>query len=124
MRPTHLPNPHKLRTLIVYGHRQTADALGELFAACGQEVMVAYEETSACALARTHRPEMVLVDLRLHTEEMDQRLRQQNSTLVAITETGGETALRSSNHGFAHYLVEPIDPSQVRALLKKLTIPG
>ncbi len=128
MRPTHLPNPHKLRALLVCSHRQTADTLGELFAACGQNVLVAYEESAAVDLAQTHRPDMVLVDLRGHGPEVAQRLRRQSAlldtALVAITTAGREEAiLRSAECGFTHYLVEPVDPAQVQALLKKLKTP-
>jgi CheY-like chemotaxis protein len=122
MRPTHLPNPHKLRTLIVYGHRQTADTLGTMFAACGQDVLVAYDGPFGCDLARILRPEVVLLDLRLYDEELGRQLLRQGGTLVAIAASDGEKALRSS-HAFAHYLVEPVDPSQVQALLKKLNTP-
>ncbi len=127
MRPTHLPNPHKLRALIVYGDQETAETLRELFAACGQEVLVASEEATACDLARTYRPDVVLLDLRMDGEEAARRLRQQTElqdiALVAITSAGREEAtLRSTEHGFVHYLVEPVDPVQVQALLKKLHI--
>jgi DNA-binding response OmpR family regulator len=123
MRPTHIPNPHKLRTLLIHGHRPTADTLGQLFTACGQEVLVAYDGPFACDLARILRPEVVLLDLRLSDEETSRRLRQYGTTLVAITTADGEEAFRSSGHDFAHYLVEPIDPIQVEALLKKLARP-
>lgn len=127
MRPTHLPNPHKLRALIVDGHRQTADTLGQLFVACGQEVLVAYEGTTACDLARTHQPDVVLLDLRTQDEEVVRYFRQRTdllgTALVAVTVPGEEAALRLADHGFTHYLIEPVDPAQVQALLKKLTIP-
>jgi len=127
MRPTHLPNPHKLRALIVYSHRQTADTLGQLFVACGQEVLVAYEGTTACDLARTHRPDVVLLDLRMQDEEVAWYLRRQTdllgTALVAIAAPGGEAALRLADQAFSHYLIEPVDPAQVLALLKKLKIP-
>lgn len=111
----------------MYGNHQTADTLGELLAACGQEVLVAYAETTACDLARTHRPDVVFLDLRIHSGEVVQRLRQlpelQDTALVAITAPGGEAALRLTECGFAHYLVEPIDPLQVQALMKRLKTP-
>jgi CheY-like chemotaxis protein len=127
MRPTHIPNPHKLRALLVYSHRPTADALAELFAVCGQDVMVAYEKTTACGLARWHRPNVVFLDLRSHGEEMACWMREQSelqdTALVAITAPDGEAALCATAHCFAHYLVEPVDPIQVQALLKKLKTP-
>ena len=112
----------------MYGHQQTAETLRELFAAFGQKVMVAYEEETACDLARKHRPDVVLLDLRMHGEEVARRLRQQteleDTALVAITSPEREeAALRSVAHGFVHYLVEPVDPVQVQALLKKLNTP-
>ena len=63
----------------------------------------------------------------MNDEEVVQRLRQlpplQDTAMVAITTPGGEATFRSTEHGFAHYLVEPVDPLQVQALLKKLRIP-
>jgi CheY-like chemotaxis protein len=128
MRPTHLPNPHNFRALIAYGDQQTAETLRELLAACGQEVLVASEEETACDLSRRHRPDVVLLDLRMHDEDVAQRLRKQTElqdiALVAITSPEREeAALRSTEHGFVHYLVEPVDPVQVQALLKKLHTP-
>lgn len=118
MRPTHLPHPEKLRALLVYANRLTADTLAELFAACGQEVLVACDGTTACEMARTHRPEVVFLDLRMHGKETRQ-LEFADAALVAITAPEGEAAL-GAKHGFVHYLVEPVDPVQVQALLKKL----
>jgi DNA-binding response OmpR family regulator len=120
-----MPQPQKLRVLIVYGDRETADDLGQLFAACGQNVLVAYEETTAYVLARTQRPDLVVLDLRLHDEAMGSRLRRQidvrGAALVAVAVE--EPAADSTDHGFAHYLIEPVDPIQVQTLLKKLHSP-
>ena len=124
-----MPKPDQLRALMVYGHRPTADMLGQLFAMCGQEVVVAYDGAVACELARQMRADLVLLDLRTRGREVAQQLRAQpelqHTALVAITEPGGEeAAFHSAEHGFAHYLVEPIDPIQVQVLLKKLKAPG
>jgi CheY-like chemotaxis protein len=119
MRATHLPNPHKLRALLVYANRQTADTLAELFAACGQEVLVANGEATACELAWKHRPEVVFWDLRVYGDEV-RRLAFRDAAVVAITSAGREPTLQPAEGGFMHYLVEPIDPIQVQALLKKL----
>lgn len=128
MRSTHIPNPNKLRALVVHGHRETADSLGELLAVCGQDVLVVYEQKTVCDLARLHRPDVVLLDLRMHGQEMARLLREQptlhDTALVAITgPSQEEMALGSARHGFSHFLVEPVDPVQVQALLKKLKNP-
>jgi hypothetical protein len=125
MRATHLPNPHKLRTLLLYGHRQTADTLGQLLAVCGQEVLVAYEGSTACDLAPSYRPDVIFLDLQTEGEEVARRLRDypelRDTALVAITGGGQEeAAVAAEENTFTHYLVEPVDPAQVLGLLKKL----
>ncbi|OAI54066.1 hypothetical protein AYO44_15530 [Planctomycetaceae bacterium SCGC AG-212-F19] len=128
MPPTPLPKPEKLRALVLYGHRQTADTLGELLAVCGQDVHVAYDGAMACGLARKHRPDVVLLDLRMYGLDVGRWLRQQpefrDTALVAIIEPEQEEAgLCTREHGFTHYLVEPVDPVQVQVLVKKLKNP-
>lgn len=118
MRPTHLPNPHKLRGLLVYANPETAGTLAELFTACGQEIRVACDETTACEMARTYRPDVVFLDLRMRHDIERPELR--DAALVAIASPGEETALRTAEHPFVHYLIEPVDPVQVQALVKKL----
>ncbi len=118
MRPTHLPHPEKLRALLVYANPEAAETLADLFAACGQEIRVACDRATACELARTHRPEVVFWDLRLHEDIPPPEWG--GAALVAITSPGGESVVRELPHGFVHYLVEPVDPAQVHALLKKL----
>jgi CheY-like chemotaxis protein len=76
--------------------------------------------------AEGHQPDVVLLDLRTQDEEVVQYFRQRTdlgTALVAVTVPGEEAALRLADHGFTHYLIEPVDPAQVQALLKKLTIP-
>lgn len=118
MRSTHLPNPAKLCALLVYPNQQTADTLAKLFSACGQQVLVACDGATACKLAQTHQLDLVIWDTRLRT--VYQRLNLKEATFVAITSSEAEFARGWTENDFVHYLVEPIDPVQVQALLSKL----
>jgi len=113
--------------LVVEDRRGAADALGELLATFGCRVLVAYDEGAAQELARRHHPDVVLWDLSLARpsgympRRRVQMCQANHPFLVAITGFGGEDAARrAALEDFEGYLVEPVDPSQIRGLLRRL----
>ena len=58
------PLPRR-RVLIVDDNRDNASSLGLLLAALGQEVYTAHDGPTALELARTHHPDVVLLDIGL-----------------------------------------------------------
>ena len=93
----------------------------------GQEVATAHDGVAALEIARTWRPEVVLLDIglpRLDGLEVARRLRQEVSLTEAliVAMTGyaqEEDRLRSLDAGLDAHLVKPIDLNALRALINK-----
>ena len=106
-----------LRVLIVDDLRDSADSLALLLRATGHEVEVAYGGMVALQTAETVRPDVVLLDLgmpELNGYEVCRRIRAQpwgaGVTIIAQTGWGQEEdRRRTTEAGFDHHLVKPID---------------
>jgi len=113
-----------LRVLVVDDNVDAARALGRLLELLGHQVAVAHDGPAALATASTVRPELVLLDLGLPGMDgyaVAARLRDAGhrpAALVALTGYGqAEHHQRSSEAGFDHHLVKPVD----FALLRRIT---
>ncbi len=117
-----------LRVLVLDDNCDAADSLGQLMALWGHEPIVAYGSQTAVELARIYRPDVALLDLavpHLNGFEVAVLLRQQSESkdvvLIAVTGYDGpDLRRRSLTCGFAHYLVKPVDPDELQALLDRL----
>ena len=82
----------------------------------GHEVVVAYDGPGALATTARRRPELVFIDIGLPGMDgyaLATALRAaglDRAALVAVTGYGRpEDIQRSSEHGFAHHIVKPVD---------------
>jgi len=119
------------RVLVIDDNRDSAESMSMLLRAWGHEAFVALEGEEGLALARTHRPEFVLLDIglpgmdgyevarRLRALELDPR-----PVLVAMTGYGrAEDRRESKAAGFDHHLVKPVDPDALAVLIRGETKP-
>ena len=89
---------HPLRVLVVDDIRDAADTLALLVRIWGHHPVVAYDGPAALDAARTHAPDVALLDIGLRGAmdgfEVARRLRQppgmDKALLVAVTATGGK----------------------------------
>jgi CheY-like chemotaxis protein/uncharacterized protein YbcI len=114
-----------LRVLVVDDNRDGADALGLLVEDLGNQVHVTYGGTQALDVAKTFRPDLMLVDLVM--PEMDgsglvSRLRQipgyAQTRIVAITGQKAEEHKSSAmKAGFDSVLFKPVARTEIEAVL-------
>jgi PAS domain S-box-containing protein len=120
------------RVLIADDNRDASDSLAMLLEAVGHEVRVAYDGIAALSIARTFRPEMVLLDIDmpgLDGYAVAKALRGEpwgaDLTIVAITGWGNEKDRRRAlAAGFDLHLTKPVEPDAIRSLLHDRTLPG
>jgi CheY-like chemotaxis protein len=113
------------RILVVDDNVDHADSLSMLLTMDGHEVHSAHDGIEALEAAERLRPEVVLLDLglpRLDGFDTCRRLREQpwgkSLLLVAITGWGQDIdRLKSSDAGFDHHLVKPIDSRVLAGLV-------
>jgi CheY-like chemotaxis protein len=114
-----------LRVLVVDDNHDGADSLLLILQAYGHEARAAYDGESALRLARSFRPDVVLLDIGmpgLDGYEVARRLRRDeglhDALLVALSGWGEEEARRlSAEAGFDVYLLKPADLGQLQRLL-------
>jgi CheY-like chemotaxis protein len=117
--------PTGLRVLVLDDDRDSADSLAVLLRVWGHDICVAYDGLTTLELARIHRPDVAILDLRLPGMdgiEVAERLHRQpesrDTVLIAITGLRkAEIQQHSAACAFAHYLRKPADPDQLRDLL-------
>jgi PAS domain S-box-containing protein len=112
-----------LRVLVVDDNVDAARALGRLLELLGHQVAVAHDGPGALTAAATVRPELVLLDLGLPGMDgyaVAARLKEAGhrpTALVALTGYGqAEHHQRSSDAGFDHHLVKPVDFAMLRRI--------
>ncbi len=112
------------RILVVDDNEDATSALSMLLQAMGHETAEAHDGPEALDVARTFRPELVLLDIGLPTlggYEVARRLRDELGEaceLVAITGwSAEEDREKTTDAGFAHHLVKPVDADTLRKLL-------
>jgi len=114
------------RVLVVDDNQDAAHALRLLLETDGHEVMVAADGAAGLALAREHRPDVVLLDIGLPTlngYEIAMRIRAdpalKDTMLVAVTGYGQmHDRARASASGFDHHLVKPVEFRALQELLR------
>jgi PAS domain S-box-containing protein len=119
------------RVLVIDDNRDSAESMSMLLRAWGHEAFVALEGEEGLALARTHRPEFVLLDIGLpgmDGYEVARRLRalelEPTPVLAAMTGYGrAEDRRESKAAGFDHHLVKPVDPDALAVLIRGETKP-
>jgi CheY-like chemotaxis protein len=117
---------------VVDDNVDAADALGRLLSRFwGQDARVAYDGPAALEIARSFRPEVVLLDIGLPGMdgcEVARRLRGEpesaDALLVAVTGWGQELDREMSRGaGFDHHLVKPVEPERLREILATAAVP-
>lgn len=114
-----------LRVAIVDDNRDAANSLALVLKMSGHDVRTAYDGEDGVMLATDFRPDVVLLDIgmpRLNGYEAAQAIRRKDwgggVTLIALTGWGQESdKQRSSEAGFDHHLVKPVDPDALLDLL-------
>lgn len=113
------------RVLVVDDRIETAEGLTALLQVLGHEVSVVHDGRTALGAALAQPPDVVLLDIGLPDMDgcevarrmrADQRMRA--TTLVALTGFAREDdEERARSAGFDHYVVKPVDPDALDALL-------
>ncbi len=124
------PATSSCRVLVVDDDPAVADSMSVLLQIEGHEVEVAATGETALQLARSFRPQLVLLDIGLQGMdgyEVARQLLAQLDTgikpwLVAVTGYGHEEARsRSEQAGFDRHLVKPVNPGVLRELLEEIS---
>jgi CheY-like chemotaxis protein len=113
------------RVLIVDDNRDAADSLAMMMQMTGNDARTAYDGAEAVRLAKQFRPEVVLLDIGLPIMDGCETARAIRSEpwgkeilLIAVTGWGQDDDRRqSSEAGFDHHLVKPVDPSALMEIL-------
>lgn len=115
----------RLRILLVEDNADLREAMKELIADWGHEVVEAADGLEAVQMARQAQPDLALVDLGLpglDGLEVARRVRAMEDTahrlrLVALTGYSGEATTRALEAGFDQHLVKPVDETALQRLL-------
>ncbi len=119
----------RLRVLVVDDNEDAAKSMAMLLRMAGHELRTAHDGLAAIETAEEFRPDVVLLDIGLpgmDGYEVARRLRAATSlnaaVLVALTGYGQEEDRRkSSDAGFDHHLVKPVDLQALDDLLAACT---
>jgi CheY-like chemotaxis protein len=114
-----------LRILVVDDNLDAAQTLAILLRANGHQVEAVHDGPTALEVARSYRPNLILLDIGLPGMdgfEVAKKVRQDldlgNVVLVAMTGYGQESdKQRSKEVGFDHHLIKPADFSKVKEIL-------
>ena len=114
--------------MVVDDNLDSADTMAELIRIWGPEVRTANDGPSAIECAREFRPQVVLLDVGLpgmDGYELARRLRAEGlagTLLVSVTGYGQEEdRRRSTEAGFAHHLIKPVDPAALERVIASAT---
>jgi CheY-like chemotaxis protein len=118
-----------VRVLVVDDHPDSAEGMARLLGRSGHEVDVALDGKTALQRARAKQPDVVLLDIwmpEMNGYEVASQLRamfQSKVRLVALTALGSEEdRKRCLEAGFDLHLVKPVDPTEVRNLLREVAL--
>jgi len=115
------------RILVVEDNPDAATGIARLLSTCGFEVKVAHDGKSGISLARSFRPEVVLLDIGLpgmNGYDVVGAFRELPELgglrLIALSGYGQEVDLiRSREAGFEHHFVKPVDFDALKAHLHR-----
>ncbi|HEY1308561.1 MAG TPA: ATP-binding protein [Vicinamibacterales bacterium] len=131
--PSMLTTPaHVRRVLVVDDNADHAETLATLLSIGGHDVHTAHDGAEALAAAERLRPDAILLDLGLplvNGFDACRRLREQpwgkDALVIAISGWGQEVdRQRSTEAGFNHHLVKPIDARAIATLLASAPAPS
>ena len=125
--PNRLSRP--LSVLVVDDNADAADSLAELLELLGNEVRTAYDGEAGVRAAGEFRPAVILCDIgmpKVNGYEAARRVRAEawgnGMVLVALTGWGQDDDRRkTSEAGFDHHLVKPVEFAALTKLLAGLT---
>ncbi len=117
------------RILVVDDNRDSASTLAILLRLMGNVTKTANDGMEAVEAAGDFRPDVVLLDIglpKLDGYEACRRIRQQpgGADMVVVAVTGwdqDEDRARSSEAGFDHHLVKPVDQATLAEILASVT---
>jgi CheY-like chemotaxis protein len=117
--------PAVTRVLLVEDNLDAAEPLTDLLRMWGHEVVVSHDGPSALLAARSHQPDVVLLDIGLpgmDGYQLAQALRAlpelRSTRLIAITGYGQlSDRQRSRQAGFDHHMVKPVDLQELQRLV-------
>jgi CheY-like chemotaxis protein len=109
------------KVLMADDNRDAVDSMALLLELAGYQTMVAYTGERAVAMAREHRPDIVLLDIGMPDMtgyDAARAIRQlehgQSIYLIAITGWGqAEDKARAVEAGFDEHLTKPVDPDRL-----------
>jgi len=118
-----------IRVLVVDDNESVGKTFGWMLEVLGHDVRVARDGATALDLARTFRPEVVMLDIGLpgmNGYELCQKMRAEPSLAgcVFVAQTGWsqpEHLERSKKAGFDHHWVKPIPMDRLEKLLNSLS---
>jgi CheY-like chemotaxis protein len=121
----------RYRVLVVDDNVDAAKMTQVFLQAQGHEVRCAFDGLSALGLAQEFKPQLVLLDIAMpgmDGYEVLRRLREQSGTaqpvVAAVTGYGSEAGMeRLKQLGLDHYLVKPLAPQALLALIASLAAP-
>jgi DNA-binding response OmpR family regulator len=116
---------HAMRVLIVDDDSDSAAGLAALLTTAGHDVRVEAGARGGADAAAAWRPDVALLDIGLPdngaylvADCLRDAAGMHATRLVALTEWGqSEDRHRSTEAGFDHHLVKPVDPLHLRVLL-------
>jgi CheY-like chemotaxis protein len=111
--------------LVVDDNVDTAVGVSKLLKLLGHDVRIAHDGHTAVEVARSHNPEVVLLDIGLpgmDGYEVVKRLRAEEcckrALIIAVSGYGQEEDIRRSRGaGFDHHLIKPVDFDALMSLL-------
>jgi CheY-like chemotaxis protein len=117
-----------LRVLIVDDDADTVQSTAVLLRFWGYEAVPCWSGPEALGWCGCFRPDVVLLDLAMPqmdgfqlAELLRQRANGQSLTLIAVTGMGGrEHRQHCQQAGFAHFLLKPVEPDQLQAVLQQV----
>jgi CheY-like chemotaxis protein len=120
-----LPDHDSLLVLIVDDDAEAAESLGMLLTIWGHAVLAASDGGEVLALALEHRPDVMLLDVAMPGGggfSLARAVRQHpcldGALLVAVTGYADDSHRQlGMRAGFDHYLVKPVAPGFIKALL-------
>ncbi len=112
------------RVLVADDYVDAANSLALLLEVWGYEVFIAHTGPQALACARRHRPEVVLLELKLQGMDgftLAQKLQAEfgdEIVLVALTGLSDATSRRRAQECcFRHYMLKPVEPELLEEVL-------
>jgi CheY-like chemotaxis protein len=124
VRPEQSASDVKPRILVVDDNRDMATSLGRLLRMLGHEVEVACDGRKGVEIARSYRPEVVLLDIGLPLldgYQVARTLREEgfhDTIIIAVSGYGQEEdRQRSREAGMDHHLTKPVDVQTISELI-------